>query len=414
MRKLNRSGFSHILVLVLVLVGVAGVGTYLLVKGHAEPPFLTDSNAIVAEYQSSMAVQATQSSDGTILNEMSPGDVIVTGDGTMYCNILGNGTTTTAQMPPGQLKNLFDNLHTPSLAALAHRQLSSLVSSTLNTVSSAVNSVTSSANVIGSGVVVINGTDGAEGIYGAGDTTGIYTASVQAMQKWCTNTHPTQVVKVLPQFQDLNPTSDSSAVSALEKLFGVGQVYATVTPTALSGGGLQSDINNHRDSTYDSSNGYSTDSGQPKTYESNHTPPAASTSPPYKLTRPTCMDNVAGPWAKKMAISGVLQHNPNLYNQISSHCGNKWTSAGEDVGVAGSEGQVFNALLKSCPHHENIDDRPLTLNSHFDGTSCKFSNSSGNPTVTYTRSHYNQDGIGAYADNRSINSDWYVVDFAAY
>ena len=389
MRKLNKAGFSHLAILVVVLVVVAAFGTYLLVKSHAEPSFLTDSNSVLAEYESFAPLNTTVNAAGNFVNQINPGDVIVMGDGTLYCNIVGDGTTTQAKLPPGQVKNIFDNLHTPNAAALAHRQLGNMANTSLNDIT---------------GVVIINGTDGAQYLYNTGDTAGIFTASVQALQKWCTTSHPTQVVPQLPQLADLNPTGDPSLVSKLNNLFGIGQAYAL---TKLGGGNMQNDILTHRNSNDDSTMGYSPNTtNQPKAYEQNsdHTPPGAALN--YSPDRVSCMDSIAYSWTAHMISSGGLSHNYNLLTQIHNQCSSSVDWDSEAVGEGMTENSVFAGFLQSCPHHEIIDDRLLSWNSHF----LPQSSEAHTCYTSWPRRHQNKEGIGAYTQSNGVN--WYTLDFA--
>lgn len=68
-------------------------------------------------------------------------------------------------------------------------------------------------------------------------------------------------------------------------------------------------------------------------------------------TDPT-LTAVAQAWANNMAATGVLAHNPNLATQAPSG----WTKIGENIGDGFSVTAVFNALVNSIPHYDNMVD----------------------------------------------------------
>jgi uncharacterized protein YkwD len=67
---------------------------------------------------------------------------------------------------------------------------------------------------------------------------------------------------------------------------------------------------------------------------------------------------VAHAWAKHLAATGVLEHNPNLVPELGKACP-KWTAIGENVGVVYDESldQLFQAYMHSPPHRANILDK---------------------------------------------------------
>jgi uncharacterized protein YkwD len=67
---------------------------------------------------------------------------------------------------------------------------------------------------------------------------------------------------------------------------------------------------------------------------------------------------VAHAWAKHLARSGTLAHNPDLTAQITKRCP-EWTAIGENVGVVYGEGvdPLFRAYMNSPEHRANILDR---------------------------------------------------------
>jgi uncharacterized protein YkwD len=69
---------------------------------------------------------------------------------------------------------------------------------------------------------------------------------------------------------------------------------------------------------------------------------------------------IAHRWAKHLAATGVLAHNPNLAKQITRVCPN-WTAIGENVGVVygTSVDTLFQAYMHSPEHRANI------LNRHY-------------------------------------------------
>jgi uncharacterized protein YkwD len=67
---------------------------------------------------------------------------------------------------------------------------------------------------------------------------------------------------------------------------------------------------------------------------------------------------IAHRWAKHMAKTGVLAHNPRLSRQISKVCPS-WHNIGENVGmVTGTDADtLFQAYMRSPEHRANILDR---------------------------------------------------------
>lgn len=66
------------------------------------------------------------------------------------------------------------------------------------------------------------------------------------------------------------------------------------------------------------------------------------------LSRSGSLDSYARSWAKKMAQSGGLSHS-NIGSLLPP-----WSSAGENVGVGGSVGSIFDALVGSSGHRSNM------------------------------------------------------------
>lgn len=64
--------------------------------------------------------------------------------------------------------------------------------------------------------------------------------------------------------------------------------------------------------------------------------------------------NVARTWARELARSGSLRHNPNLVAQVDSQVTNQWTRVGENAGYAQSIPAVQNVYMASAPHAANI------------------------------------------------------------
>lgn len=66
------------------------------------------------------------------------------------------------------------------------------------------------------------------------------------------------------------------------------------------------------------------------------------------LARSGSLDSYARSWAKKMAEDGSISH-----SNIGSLLG-EWSSVGENVGVGGSVGAIFDSLVSSSPHRTNM------------------------------------------------------------
>ncbi len=64
---------------------------------------------------------------------------------------------------------------------------------------------------------------------------------------------------------------------------------------------------------------------------------------------------VARSWARSMARSGRLEHNPRLTREVRG-----WRYLGENVGVGGSQWTLHQALMASRPHRANILDSRYT------------------------------------------------------
>ncbi|MGL5858995.1 MAG: CAP domain-containing protein [Angustibacter sp.] len=68
-----------------------------------------------------------------------------------------------------------------------------------------------------------------------------------------------------------------------------------------------------------------------------------------KLTVRSDLTTVARNWAKRMASSKTLRHNPNLSSQVRG-----WHYVGENVGVGGSVSQLHTAFMNSPGHRANV------------------------------------------------------------
>jgi uncharacterized protein YkwD len=64
---------------------------------------------------------------------------------------------------------------------------------------------------------------------------------------------------------------------------------------------------------------------------------------------------IARTWARRMASSNTLKHNPNLTSQVKG-----WRYVGENVGVGGDVASLHRAFMDSKPHRANILDRDYT------------------------------------------------------
>lgn len=61
---------------------------------------------------------------------------------------------------------------------------------------------------------------------------------------------------------------------------------------------------------------------------------------------------VARAWARSMASSGTLTHNPRLTSQVRS-----WRSVGENIGYGGDVAALHRAFMGSAPHRANVLNR---------------------------------------------------------
>jgi len=63
---------------------------------------------------------------------------------------------------------------------------------------------------------------------------------------------------------------------------------------------------------------------------------------------------VARDWARELADSGRLRHNPDLVAQVDARVTRDWTRLGENVGVGSDVRALHDAFLASSPHRANI------------------------------------------------------------
>jgi uncharacterized protein YkwD len=68
-----------------------------------------------------------------------------------------------------------------------------------------------------------------------------------------------------------------------------------------------------------------------------------------QLATSASLTAVARSWARSMARSNRLAHNPRVTSQVRS-----WRYLGENVGVGGSTPSLHQAFLRSAPHRANV------------------------------------------------------------
>lgn len=68
-----------------------------------------------------------------------------------------------------------------------------------------------------------------------------------------------------------------------------------------------------------------------------------------QLATSASLTAVARAWARSMARSNRLAHNPRVTSQVRS-----WRYLGENVGVGGSTPSLHQAFLRSAPHRANV------------------------------------------------------------
>jgi len=68
-----------------------------------------------------------------------------------------------------------------------------------------------------------------------------------------------------------------------------------------------------------------------------------------QLTENPGLTDGARVWAQALADSGTIGHDPNLKNALA-----EYDELGENVGMGGSVQAIFNALVASPGHHENM------------------------------------------------------------
>lgn len=74
-----------------------------------------------------------------------------------------------------------------------------------------------------------------------------------------------------------------------------------------------------------------------------------------KYSANSSLNSVAQTWSEKMAKSGKLAHNPSLTSQVKGY-----RYVGENVGYGSSTSKIFNALMNSTAHRNNILDKDFT------------------------------------------------------
>jgi uncharacterized protein YkwD len=338
---------AHAVVFALVFSWVG----YQVFAAHAEPKMPTGSDEIVVQYESLDGVKTVKQADGALVNAISPNDVLVTGDGTLYCNVDSDGVLTTAHLGPGQVKQLYDDVYTSDVTALAAQQKAHLPSFEYGPGKSPA-------------AIIINDNSGAQVVYNTGTGSAVFDAVAAHLQQACRENPSTQKVPHLPALKNPVLKDPSGKIVALLNAFGLlGHADAATTSDYTSETANYNDVNTHR---------------------LNHVNKPA-------LTRSGCITNVARAWAQHMADTGTLSHNPNYVSQITAACGNSWQALGENVGMGPDETSIFNALIASCEHHSNIDDMDW---------GCGWSTSG-----------YNFIGVGASRD--SNNTLWVTENFAA-
>lgn len=77
-----------------------------------------------------------------------------------------------------------------------------------------------------------------------------------------------------------------------------------------------------------------------------------------RSTLPTseCLANEARAWAKHMADTNSLNHQPSLSGAANTYCDGSWTVLHENIGVGTSSSEIFAAFQNSPEHWSNILD----------------------------------------------------------
>ncbi|HUO45496.1 MAG TPA: CAP domain-containing protein [Acidimicrobiia bacterium] len=74
------------------------------------------------------------------------------------------------------------------------------------------------------------------------------------------------------------------------------------------------------------------------------------------MTTHSGLHGYARDWSEQMATSGNFQHsNIGAYIQTTS-----WSTIGENIGKGGSVGSIFNALVSSPSHYNNMVNPAFT------------------------------------------------------
>jgi len=64
------------------------------------------------------------------------------------------------------------------------------------------------------------------------------------------------------------------------------------------------------------------------------------------------LNRIAQRWARHMAETNTLEHNPNMTRSMSC-----WQTAGENIGAGPSASAIYRAFMRSQSHRDNILSR---------------------------------------------------------
>lgn len=292
----------------------------------AEGPVPSGASEIVAQYDLPLQQWiATKQPDGSVTNALPAGEIIVTGDGTLYCNTSGDGSVTVSNIGLGVVKQIYDGLNGADVRSLAASQ-------------NGHQPDYSTTDPATTATLVVHGNNDEWALTNVGDTTGVFSKAANLLQQRCSVAPKQNRVNTLPDFTDVNAAQDgSNSVSWLSRTLFTPAEALSVSYNSTETSTMTSDVNNYR-----KNHGVAALSGNACLYS-------------YAYTSTT--NRGAGPWTRSMALKQALSHDPNLGSEVNHCSSGNWTTYGQNVGYAGSVSSLFNAYLNSAEHKANILDK---------------------------------------------------------
>ena len=306
----------YLLVFILIF---ALVGGYTILHSNADTGLPTYSDDIVVGYINMTPTAITQDEIGNISYQMYPATTYVMRDGTLVCD-------------PGSSSN-----NTVATGQLSNKEIGRLHQDVVGTgVQSLPDTILGDGNqtMVNFEGILVGGANAAKGtaVNEGGTKPNQFVQAQNRLQKMCAKANRTEERSSLKAARqpNLKKTDQTSFISHL----------ATVVTPKVS---ACCSVGTHEANS-------ELLQLQGVNYERSKRGIA-------KVTRNSCMDNVALGWTQVIAKQGYLSHNPNWDTQIAK-CG-RWTSLGENVGYGPDSSALMTAFMNSAGHKANI------LNSNF-------------------------------------------------